>query len=618
MMNRPRELADGDEAGQGHSEEQGTGLALESVGTFVSSLERGMGSASGPNGNGGQQGNGDLLQNLAPLEPLNMASLGNGERGENPGLRRVVVSEGSEEMVPDQGSLAGPVGGLPPMTAPQGRPMVYGPQGNYPFQFGHPVFPHGGMLPPPHFDPHGMMMPPGPIPMGWYGSPIQGPYGMVSGGNGVNPFWTPATQARVNQELENQPSGARRVLEGSFNRVVEREVGTDAQRPGGLGNETETNEEQRLGRERETPGDNQDGLDPLAWFRSHVRSDQKENAETVTDPVELFRIRCLREAEQKFTQGVERLIAERNAKGNEDGAGSFRTAPSEIAPNDQRDKTKGEEVLGRNPEPLKNDPPRQPPQHGGFAAMRAEETGSKVPKNLGGTSGCLGEVSSETLRTLDLPPLSQDISPLGFGDWLALVEPMMADISYSSGVWWQQVMEAVRSAYDTWLKETPLGRLKTQVELPSSALAWNRTEKRAATMLLQALPEKLRLELVSARKLTTPQIMFRLYCLYQPGGQAERTDLLRMLSDFKLTGQPTEFSGGIRQWLRWLNRCEELGLVLPDPMVLAGVLNRSSDVLGKTDPQTGFRLASVRQELQLDSRPVLKDVKLFAATPGFS
>ena len=72
MMNRPRELADGDEAGQGHSEEQGTGLALESVGTFVSSLERGMGSASGPNGNGGQQGNGDLLQNLAPLEPLNM------------------------------------------------------------------------------------------------------------------------------------------------------------------------------------------------------------------------------------------------------------------------------------------------------------------------------------------------------------------------------------------------------------------------------------------------------------------------------------------------------------------------------------------------------------------
>ena len=306
------------------------------------------------------------------------------------------------------------------------------------------------------------------------------------------------------------------------------------------------------------------------------------------------------------------MIAERNAKGNEDGAGSFRTAPSEIAPNDQRDKTKGEEVLGRNPEPLKNDPPRQPPQHGGFAAMRAEETGSKVPKNLGGTSGCLGEVSSETLRTLELPPLSQDISPLGFGDWLALVEPMMADISYSGGVWWQQVMEAVRSAYDTWLKETPLGRLKTQVELPSSALAWNRTEKRAATMLLQALPEKLRLELVSARKLTTPQIMFRLYCLYQPGGQAERTDLLRMLSDFKLTGQPTEFSGGIRQWLRWLNRCEELGLVLPDPMVLAGVLNRSSDVLGKTDPQTGFRLASVRQELQLDSRPVLKDVKLFA------
>ena len=106
--------------------------------------------------------------------------------------------------------------------------------------------------------------------------------------------------------------------------------------------------------------------------------------------------------------------------------------------------------------------------------------------------------------------------------------------------------------------------------------------------------------------------MFRLYCLYQPGGQAERADLLKRLTDFQLVGQPTDFAGEIRQWIRWLSRCEELGLVLPDPMVLASVLNRSSDVLAKMDTQTGFRLASVRQELHLDNQPNLRDVKLFS------
>jgi len=75
----------------------------------------------------------------------------------------------------------------------------------------------------PHtFDPHAMMMPPVPPALGWYGTPmLNRPMGIGTGGNGVNPFWTPGTQARANQGVENQPSGARRVLEGSFNQVGE-------------------------------------------------------------------------------------------------------------------------------------------------------------------------------------------------------------------------------------------------------------------------------------------------------------------------------------------------------------------------------------------------------------
>ena len=110
---------------------------------------------------------------------------------------------------------------------------------------GHPAFPQGGMEFPHNFDPQGMMMPPVPPALGWYGTPmLNRPMGIGVGGNGVNPFWTPGTQARANQGMENQPSGARRVSEGSFNQVGEgmnsgmhRQENGDTERQNGLENE---------------------------------------------------------------------------------------------------------------------------------------------------------------------------------------------------------------------------------------------------------------------------------------------------------------------------------------------------------------------------------------------
>ena len=72
------------------------------------------------------------------------------------------------------------------------------------------------------------------------------------------------------------------------------------------------------------------------------------------------------------------------------------------------------------------------------------------------------------------------------------------------------------------------------------------------------------------------------------------------------------FFHSLRQWIRWLDRCEELNLVPPDPMVLSGVLGRVSDVLARVGPQLGFRLSSIRQDLQLDNRPSMDEIKIFA------
>ena len=236
------------------------------------------------------------------------------------------------------------------------------------------------------------------------------------------------------------------------------------------------------------------------------------------------------------------------------------------------------------------------------------ENGGDCPNE----NGNRGEGANEVLRAPELPKLGENVSPLGFGDWLVTIEPQMADLGSNSSAWWSLIMEHVQKTYETWLTETPLGRLRLTIEIPESVKGWPRTEKRGVTILLQSLPEKLRMDMVSARRLTTPQIMFRLFCLFQPGGQAERANLLQLLTEFRISGGLSEQASALRKWIRWLGRGEELVVVLPDPMILASVLGKASDMVSKSSGQVGFRLASARQQLQLDNRPNLKDVKLFA------
>lgn len=54
-----------------------------------------------------------------------------------------------------------------------------------------------------------------------------------------------------------------------------------------------------------------------------------------------------------------------------------------------------------------------------------------------------------------------------------------------------------------------------------------------------------------------------------------------------------------------MSRSIELNLALPDPIILGGVLHRFAGALGKLGgTQVSYRVASVRQELAVDVRPV--------------
>lgn len=101
----------------------------------------------------------------------------------------------------------------------------------------------------------------------------------------------------------------------------------------------------------------------------------------------------------------------------------------------------------------------------------------------------LVEVATETVLSVDLPRLPTEASAVQFGDRLAMIDPLMADISYSSGEWWHKILDTVRKSYEAWLIEDPLGRLRLIVEIPQTAFSVAQNRKRALTLLLQSLPE---------------------------------------------------------------------------------------------------------------------------------
>ena len=238
--------------------------------------------------------------------------------------------------------------------------------------------------------------------------------------------------------------------------------------------------------------------------------------------------------------------------------------------------------------------------------------GLQTPPALGVGDRLQPSMYTEQVKGSELPPLPAlggDQAPLLFGDWLALVAPAMYDIAQPGKEWWSQVMEEVETLYSVWLQASPLQRLRLRPAEGTLAPPLQRIEMKGVNMLLQILPENIKRDVVASRTLSSTSIMFRLFTLFQPGGSTEKAGLLKQISEPKIAGNGHDLLQGIRTWRRWLARAHELNLVLPDSMVLAGVLAKFSDALAKCgNVQLGFRLSTARQELGIDHRPTRETV----------
>ena len=144
------------------------------------------------------------------------------------------------------------------------------------------------------------------------------------------------------------------------------------------------------------------------------------------------------------------------------------------------------------------------------------------------------------------------------------------------------------------------------------ALLWPRTERRALSMLLGAIPEPIKEELISTRRLSTDQVLYKLCVTFQPGGASERTKILNYITDPKCGSSLQEVLEWIRMWRRQVQRAQELRLSLPDGLVLLGALGRCTDFLSGKSPQVAYRLNLVRQQLNIDQLPNLGSILSFS------
>ncbi|CAE7413169.1 unnamed protein product [Symbiodinium sp. CCMP2592] len=208
-------------------------------------------------------------------------------------------------------------------------------------------------------------------------------------------------------------------------------------------------------------------------------------------------------------------------------------------------------------------------------------------------------------------------SAVTFQDWVEVSSSVMGDLSESSSIWWKGVVDLVQSTYERWLAASPLERIgiEPQGSEQWTSGRWLRVNARASTMLLASMPEDLRVDIVS-RRLTQDcvRMLFRTFTFYQPGGSAERQDVLKRLQS------PGEYAGGesleaalkaVRAWPRWLKRCRAVKMAPPDASVLARGLLNLTDKHINLSADAAFRTSVLRITLRLDSCPTTEQVQAY-------
>ena len=198
------------------------------------------------------------------------------------------------------------------------------------------------------------------------------------------------------------------------------------------------------------------------------------------------------------------------------------------------------------------------------------------------------------------------------GDWLAQIRPYIADVGPGAERWWDTTTDMVMKRYGQWLEANPLERVHIKApELDQGIPGSDRLNQRVTTLLLSAVPETIRSELVTTRQLSVTGVLFAILRRYQPGGLAEKTYTLSELTNTSAASSAAQAVQKLRHWKRQQTRALELGLTLPDPLILVKALDVVMSELWSSFPQASFRMSAFRMQEQIDVRPTMTTLEHF-------
>ncbi|OLP91197.1 hypothetical protein AK812_SmicGene27151 [Symbiodinium microadriaticum] len=108
-----------------------------------------------------------------------------------------------------------------------------------------------------------------------------------------------------------------------------------------------------------------------------------------------------------------------------------------------------------------------------------------------------------------------------------------------------------------------------------------------------------------ARSITRSPValLFRLYTMYQPGGESEKAYILQYLVTPPKAQTAVQMVATLRQWERMLLRADNLSIAKPDPSLLVRGLNALVGDVWAKDRDVTFRTQLVKSRLGVDVSP---------------
>ena len=173
-------------------------------------------------------------------------------------------------------------------------------------------------------------------------------------------------------------------------------------------------------------------------------------------------------------------------------------------------------------------------------------------------------------------------------------------------------MNSAQCFYAKWLTSSPLERFHIQADALVNRYRdgrYSRVDQRAVSLLLAAVGSEIKEDIISLRLLGSSSIVFKVMTKYQPGGAAEKQQLLSFLTHPDAITSNQGAVKALRKWRRWFARASELHLVVPDPTLQLKGLERLAPALTAT---AEFRLQSFRTEALLDQAPAQSKVLQFS------